>query len=100
MELELDFKNVKQFSEWYWSAMCVKFNPPEKNVVRYVPEKSFEFVLWRGGQFQAELVVLFPHVPVQPHSHPNVDAREYHPRSPAHRRHRGWGGSAILVAPH
>lgn len=56
-----------------WQASPV-FQPPENPLL--LSEYGSEFVLFRSGPFQVELIVTNPHITVPAHAHPNVDTYE------------------------
>ena len=65
------WKNVKEFAEWYRDNKY-PLRPPSDGRV-YVTDETFSYVLYREGQFQAELYLVKPGLLPPEHSHPTVD---------------------------
>ncbi len=78
--------SLKEFKSWYFfntsfmndGLTRITLAIPE-NPVKISPELgSCEFILFREGQYQAELITLFSGKEIPPHSHPNVDSIDFH----------------------
>ena len=67
----MKWNNVKEFADWY---ILNKFpiRPPFDSPV-YVTSISYSYVLFREGQYQAELYLVKPNAVSPEHSHPGVE---------------------------
>lgn len=66
---------LKAFTKWYLGQPGLVFKLPEKDAFRML-ENSTEFVIYREGQVQVELIFIREGVSVPSHSHPNVETYE------------------------
>lgn len=79
----MTWRNLKEFAEWYWytaekgHALRPRVQLPLHNQVK-VSEGSHELILFREGQYQAELITLYANREVQPHRHPDVASVDVH----------------------
>lgn len=65
------WKTVEEFAAWY-KAEGMPIQPPKEDPI-YVTEISYSYVLYRKGQYQAELYLVRPNTGSPDHSHPGVD---------------------------
>jgi hypothetical protein len=65
------WNTVEEFAAWY-KQNKYPIRPPQEDSV-YVTEISMSYVLFREGQFQAELYLVKPHTWSPEHSHPGVE---------------------------
>lgn len=63
--------SVKEFAEWYRDNKC-PIRPPHDGSV-YVTDRAVSYVLYREGQYQAELYLIGPGEMPPEHTHPNVE---------------------------
>jgi len=73
--MQLVFPNttgtLEEFAAWY-KANAYPVRPPFEDCV-YVTENSYSYVLFRQGQFQAEVYLIKPNSSCPEHSHPRVE---------------------------
>lgn len=65
------WQTVEEFAAWY-KANGMPMRPPKEDPV-YVTEISYSYVLYREGQYQAELYLVRPNTGSPDHSHPGVN---------------------------
>ena len=65
------WQTVEEFAAWY-KANGMPIRPPKEDPV-YVTEISMSYVLFREGQFQAELYLVKPNTGSPDHSHPGIN---------------------------
>lgn len=65
------WNTVEEFAQWY-KAEGFPVRPPFEDPV-YVTEISYSYVLFREGQYQAELYLVRPNTSSPAHSHPGVE---------------------------
>jgi hypothetical protein len=65
------WQTVEEFASWYKNN-GMPMRPPKEDQV-YVTEISYSYVLYREGQYQAELYLVRPHTGSPDHSHPGVN---------------------------
>ena len=65
------WQTVEEFASWY-KANNMPMRPPKDDPV-YVTEISMSYVLFRDGQFQAELYLVKPNTGSPQHSHPGIE---------------------------
>lgn len=65
------WNNLKEFAEWYRDNNY-PLRPPFDSGV-YVTDEAVSYVLYREGQYQAELYLVKPGKMPPEHSHPNVE---------------------------
>ena len=65
------WQTVEEFAAWY-KASGMPMRPPKEDPI-YVTEISYSYVLYREGQYQAELYLVRPHTGSPDHSHPGVN---------------------------
>jgi hypothetical protein len=65
------WNNVEEFAAWY-KQNKYPIRPPFEDPI-YVTEISYSYVLFREGQYQAELYLVRPHTGSPDHSHPGVN---------------------------
>jgi len=65
------WKTVEEFAAWY-KQNKFPMRPPIEDPV-YVTEISMSYVLFREGQYQAELYLVKPNTGSPEHSHPGVE---------------------------
>ena len=66
-----EWETLEEFVQWY-KDNNYPFRPPFEDPV-YVNDNSHSYVLFRQGQYQAELYLVAPNSYVPPHSHPNME---------------------------
>jgi len=66
------WKNVEQFAKWY-EENNFPVRPPQENAV-FRTDNASAVVLYREGQFQAELYIGDPNSVTPEHSHPGVES--------------------------
>jgi hypothetical protein len=66
------YNTVEEFAEWYMRK-GFPIRPPFKDPV-YVTDISYSYVLYRAGQYQAELYLIKPNHDTPDHSHPGVES--------------------------
>ena len=62
---------LEEFARWY-KENDYPIRPPFEDCV-YVTDNSYSYVLFRQGQFQAEIYLVKPNSGSPEHSHPNVE---------------------------
>lgn len=62
---------IEEFAEWY-KQNNYPIRPPFEDCV-YVTDNSYSYVLFRQGQFQAEIYLVRPNSSSPEHSHPQVE---------------------------
>jgi hypothetical protein len=62
---------VEEFAEWYKSE-GFPIRPPFEDPI-YITEISYSYVLYREGQYQAELYLIKPNSNTPEHSHPGIE---------------------------
>jgi quercetin dioxygenase-like cupin family protein len=67
----MKWNTVKEFADWY-VANNFPIRPPFDGPV-YVTSISYSYVLYREGQYQAELYLVKPNAASPDHSHPKVE---------------------------
>jgi len=67
----LMWKTLEEFAEWY-KTQGFPIRPPFEDPV-YVTDISYSYVLYREGQYQAELYLVRPNTSSPEHSHPGVE---------------------------
>jgi hypothetical protein len=67
----MNWKNVEEFASWY-KINKFPMRPPIEDPV-YATEISMSYVLFREGQYQAELYLVKPNTGSPEHSHPGVE---------------------------
>ena len=65
------WNTLEEFAEWY-KANGFPIRPPFEDPV-YVTDISYSYVLYREGQYQAELYLVRPNTSSPEHSHPGVE---------------------------
>ena len=65
------WNTLEEFVDWYKSNNY-PLRPPFEDPV-YVNDNSHSYVLYREGEYQAELYLVAPNSYVPPHSHPNME---------------------------
>lgn len=65
------WNTLEEFVDWY-KKNNYPLRPPFEDKV-YVNDNSHSFVLYREGQYQAELYLVAPNSYVPPHSHPQLE---------------------------
>lgn len=65
------WQTLEEFAHWYKSNNF-PIAPPKQDPI-YVTEISMSYVLFRQGQYQAELYLVKPNTGSPEHSHPNVE---------------------------
>ena len=65
------WNNLEEFAEWY-KQNGFPIRPPFEDPV-YVTDISYSYVLFREGQYQAELYLVRPNTSSPEHSHPGVE---------------------------
>jgi hypothetical protein len=65
------WETLEEFVEWY-KANNFPIKPPFEDPV-YVTDISYSFVLFREGQYQAELYLVRPNVSSPEHTHPGIE---------------------------
>jgi len=65
------WNTLEEFAEWYKSNNY-PIRPPFEDPI-YFTDISYSYVLYREGQYQAELYLVRPNTSSPPHSHPNVE---------------------------
>lgn len=65
------WQTVEEFAAWY-KANNMPMRPPQDDPI-YVTEISMSYVLFREGQFQAELYLVKPNTGSPQHSHPGIE---------------------------
>lgn len=65
------WNTLEEFVEWY-KAEGFPIRPPFEDPI-YLTDISYSFVLYREGQYQAELYLVKPNSETPDHSHPNVE---------------------------
>lgn len=66
---------LRAFTRWYMGHAGVLLKIPPDNAFRML-ENSTEFVIYRDGQVQVELIFIREGTEVPPHRHPNVETYE------------------------
>jgi len=67
----VSWNTLQDFVNWYKSS-GMPFRPPFEDPV-YVTDITYSYVLFREGQYQAELYLMKPNTESPPHSHPGVE---------------------------
>lgn len=75
MTMVIRNKELKDFTKWYFKQPGMVVKVPENSLKML--QNSTEFVIYRDGQIQVELIFIRPGVIVPPQVHPNVDTYEY-----------------------
>lgn len=75
------WSTLKEFAGWYWDptqedALSQRIRVPHTPIK--ICDGSFELVLYREGQYQAELISLYANRMVPKHKHPNVASMDVH----------------------
>ena len=75
------WRTLKEFAGWYWDpaqedALSQRIRVPS-NAVKSL-DWLFELVLFREGQYQAEMLVMYAQSEAVPHRHPDVDSMDVH----------------------
>jgi hypothetical protein len=65
------WKTLEEFAEWY-KNQGFPIRPPFEDPV-YTTDISYSYVLYREGQYQAELYLVRPNTSSPEHSHPGVE---------------------------
>lgn len=65
------WETLEEFAEWYKSN-GFPIRPPFEDPV-YVTDISYSYVLFREGQYQAELYLVRPNTSSPDHSHPGIE---------------------------
>jgi hypothetical protein len=65
------WNTVEEFAAWY-KQNRYPIRPPFEDPI-YVTDISYSYVLFREGQFQAEIYLVRPNTASPEHSHPGVD---------------------------
>jgi len=65
------WNTLEEFVEWY-KAEGFPIRPPFEDSV-YITDISYSYVLYREGQYQAELYLVRPNTSSPPHTHPGVE---------------------------
>jgi hypothetical protein len=65
------WNTIEEFADWYRDN-GYPIRPPFEDPV-YVTDISYSYVLYREGQYQAELYLVRPNVTSPEHSHPGVE---------------------------
>ncbi len=65
------WNTLEEFAEWY-KAEGFPIRPPFEDPV-YTTDISYSYVLFREGQYQAELYLVRPNTSSPDHSHPGVE---------------------------
>jgi hypothetical protein len=68
---KMNWTSVEDFAKWY-KINKFPIRPPQEDPV-YVTEISMSYVLFREGQYQAELYLVKPNTGSPDHSHPGVE---------------------------
>lgn len=71
MNTEVKWNNLPEFARWY-VANNFPIRPPYDGPV-YFTSISYSYVLYREGQYQAELYLIKPNAVAAEHSHPGVE---------------------------
>ncbi len=66
-----NWKSLEEFAQWY-KDNNYPIRPPFEDPV-YVTDISYSYVLYREGQYQAELYLVRPNTSSPDHSHPGVE---------------------------
>jgi len=67
----MNWNTLEEFAEWYKSN-GFPIRPPFEDPV-YTTDISYSYVLFREGQYQAELYLVRPNTSSPDHSHPGVE---------------------------
>lgn len=67
----MDWNSIEDFANWY-KVNKFPIRPPQEDPI-YVTEISMSYVLFREGQYQAELYLVKPNTGSPEHSHPGVE---------------------------
>ena len=65
------WNTLEEFAQWY-KDNNFPIKPPFEDPI-YTTDISYSYVLFREGQYQAELYLVRPNTSSPPHSHPNVE---------------------------
>jgi len=65
------WNNLKEFVVWY-KAEGFPIRPPFEDPI-YITDISYSYVLYREGQYQAELYLIKPNSETPDHSHPGIE---------------------------
>lgn len=69
------FKNVEEFSCWYFDNGMPRLRPPDAEV--FVTDDATATCLFRHGRFQFEIYLIHPRPVIPRHEHPGVENIEF-----------------------